>query len=83
MPIGVTESTFLIATSVVMSFFVIANAYVQKQQFYPSVVYITKSNASMAVSTFAHSSMFTIIDHFILFRLFMCKGLSWYYCWAN
>ncbi|KAH8306343.1 hypothetical protein KR018_008400 [Drosophila ironensis] len=28
---------------------VIGNAYYQKQQFYPSVVYITKSNASMAV----------------------------------
>ena len=50
MPSGLTESTFLIAASVVMSSIVIANAYVQKQQFYPSVVYITKSNASMAVS---------------------------------
>lgn len=29
---------------------VIINAYFQKQQFYPSVVYITKSNPSMAVS---------------------------------
>ncbi|XP_034664546.1 E3 ubiquitin-protein ligase HRD1 isoform X2 [Drosophila subobscura] len=28
---------------------VIGNAYFQKQQFYPAVVYITKSNASMAV----------------------------------
>lgn len=28
---------------------VIFNAYYQKKQFYPSVVYITKSNASMAV----------------------------------
>ncbi|XP_017855936.1 PREDICTED: E3 ubiquitin-protein ligase HRD1 [Drosophila arizonae] len=28
---------------------VIGNAYYQKQQFYPAVVYITKSNASMAV----------------------------------
>lgn len=28
---------------------VIANAYYQKKQFYPSVVYITKSNSSMAV----------------------------------
>ena len=30
---------------------VIANAYYQKKQFYPSVVYITKSNPSMAVSS--------------------------------
>jgi hypothetical protein len=29
---------------------VVANAYYQKKQFYPSVVYITKSNSSMAVS---------------------------------
>ena len=28
---------------------VIGNAYYQRQQFYPSVVYITKSNPSMAV----------------------------------
>lgn len=28
---------------------VVFNAYYQKKQFYPSVVYITKSNASMAV----------------------------------
>ena len=29
---------------------VVGNAYYQKKQFYPAVVYITKSNASMAVS---------------------------------
>lgn len=29
---------------------VIGNAWYQKKQFYPAVVYITKSNASMAVS---------------------------------
>lgn len=29
---------------------VVGNAYIQKKQFYPSVVYITKSNPSMAVS---------------------------------
>ena len=28
---------------------VIGNAYFQKKQFYPSVVYLTKSNPSMAV----------------------------------
>lgn len=35
--------------SVVLSAAVIGNAYYQKKQFYPSVVYITKSNPSMAV----------------------------------
>uniref|UniRef100_K1QT14 E3 ubiquitin-protein ligase HRD1 n=1 Tax=Magallana gigas TaxID=29159 RepID=K1QT14_MAGGI len=34
--------------SVVLSAAVIGNAYYQKKQFYPSVVYITKSNPSMA-----------------------------------
>ena len=31
---------------------VVGNAFYQKKQFYPSVVYITKSNPSMAVSSF-------------------------------
>ncbi|XP_023311109.1 E3 ubiquitin-protein ligase synoviolin A [Anoplophora glabripennis] len=35
--------------SLTLTFIVIANAYYQKKQFYPSVVYITKSNPSMAV----------------------------------
>jgi E3 ubiquitin-protein ligase synoviolin len=36
--------------SLTLTTIVIANAYYQKKQFYPSVVYITKSNPSMAVS---------------------------------
>lgn len=36
--------------SIALTTIVIANAYYQKKQFYPSVVYITKSNPSMAVS---------------------------------
>ena len=36
--------------SVLLTTAVIGNAYYQKKQFYPSVVYITKSNPSMAVS---------------------------------
>ncbi|XP_056639572.1 E3 ubiquitin-protein ligase synoviolin [Diorhabda sublineata] len=35
--------------SLSLTLIVIANAYYQKKQFYPSVVYITKSNPSMAV----------------------------------
>lgn len=38
------------AISLAMTAAVISNAYYQKKQFYPSVVYITKSNPSMAVS---------------------------------
>lgn len=37
--------------SILLTSAVIGNAYYQKKQFYPSVVYITKSNPSMAVST--------------------------------
>lgn len=36
---------------------VVANAYYQKKQFYPSVVYITKSNPSMAVSVYLLNSL--------------------------
>ena len=39
----------LAAASVGLTALVLANAWVQRQQFYPSVVYITKSNPSMAV----------------------------------
>lgn len=42
--VGVTVLSLALTTVV------IANAYYQKKQFYPSVVYITKSNPSMAVS---------------------------------
>lgn len=49
MPFSMTESTFLFFVSAVLSSVVITNAYWQKQQFYPSVVYITKSNASMGI----------------------------------
>ena len=38
--------------SFALSAMVIGNAYYQKKQFYPSVVYITKSNPSMAVSKY-------------------------------
>lgn len=39
--------------SILLTSAVIGNAYYQKKQFYPSVVYITKSNPSMAVSIIA------------------------------
>ena len=45
MPVGaLTMASFALTAAV------IGNAYYQKKQFYPSVVYITKSNPSMAVS---------------------------------
>lgn len=42
---------FVTLGSVVLTSIVIGNAYHQKEQFYPSVVYLTKSNPSMAVGT--------------------------------
>lgn len=43
------RSLGLSALSLLLTAAVIGNAYYQKKQFYPSVVYITKSNPSMAV----------------------------------
>ena len=40
--------------SLALTGLVIGNAYYQKKQFYPSVVYITKSNPSMAVSKYIY-----------------------------
>ena len=45
MPVGGLATASLVLTAAV-----VGNAYYQKKQFYPSVVYITKSNPSMAVS---------------------------------
>lgn len=43
------RAAVLTAASVMLTATVLANAWSQRQQFYPSVVYITKSNPSMAV----------------------------------
>lgn len=66
----------LTAASLALTGAVVANAYYQKHQFYPSVVYLTKSSPSMAVSrrpsmlnrmenllSVAGLSPSTIIDH--------------------
>lgn len=46
----------LTTASFVLTAAVVGHAYYQKKQFYPSVVYITKSNPSMAVSIKAKST---------------------------
>ncbi|XP_060079783.1 E3 ubiquitin-protein ligase synoviolin-like, partial [Ylistrum balloti] len=43
------KAVLLTGASFVMTSIVVGNAYYQKKQFYPSVVYITKSNPSMAM----------------------------------
>lgn len=45
------RATLITTGSVLLTTSVIGNAFYNKKQFYPSVVYITKSNPSMAVST--------------------------------
>ena len=49
---GRTMRTALVTTtSMALTFMVVANAYYQKKQFYTSVIYVTKSSPSMAVSS--------------------------------
>ncbi|OWF45465.1 E3 ubiquitin-protein ligase synoviolin B-like [Mizuhopecten yessoensis] len=43
------KAVLLTGVSFVLTSIVVGNAYYQKKQFYPSVVYITKSNPSMAM----------------------------------
>ena len=47
------KSLLLTFGSLALTAGVVANAYMQNKQFYPSVVYITKSSPSMAVCFFA------------------------------
>lgn len=54
--------------SLALTTMVVANAYYQKKQFYPSVVYITKSNPSMAVSKTFYITIFK--PRFLLFIRF-------------
>ena len=83
--------SFVISTiSFAMTAGVIANAYYQKKQFYPSVVYITKSNPSMAVSFSGFcsgspvrgaglmtSSLFFCWSAFVIATLSLCEVLHY------
>ena len=53
--------------SAVMTFGAIANAFIQKSQFYPAVVYITKSNPSMAVRPFNLKLIFLSLYQILLY----------------
>ena len=59
------RTSLIFFISVVLSAGVIANAVVQKRQFYTTVVYISKSNPSMAVSTTISSEKYwmSLISH--------------------
>jgi hypothetical protein len=43
------KAEYLILLSFLLTFVVITNAFYIKRQFYPSVVYLTKSSTSLAV----------------------------------
>ncbi len=53
-----------VGMSFLLTFGVVMNAFYHKKQFYPSVVYLTKSNSSMAVIFFTTKK--TIIFHFLI-----------------
>ncbi|GFN97115.1 E3 ubiquitin-protein ligase synoviolin, partial [Plakobranchus ocellatus] len=63
------RSLVLTGLSFVLTATVIGNAYYQKKQFYPSVVYITKSNPSMAVM-YVQALVFVVLMGKMLRALF-------------
>lgn len=50
------RAVLVTATSLALTGAVVAHAYLLKHQFYPTVVYLTKSSPSMAVKPFPASS---------------------------
>lgn len=73
------RSIALSLLSLVITAITIFNAYYQKKQFYPTVVYITKSNPSMTVSPIIYSllSYFHLINnYFLLGNLFPILSFS-------
>ena len=63
------RSALLTGASLLLTAVVIGNAYFQRQQFYPSVVYITKSNPSMAV-IYVQAFVFVILFGKLMRKLF-------------
>lgn len=59
------RSILIFLISAALSAGVITHAVIQKKQFYPSVVYISKSNPSMAVRTQLYVKKFHHFHHFI------------------
>lgn len=55
--------------SIILTTVVIANAYYQKSQFYPSVVYITKSNGSMAI-LYVQAFVFVVLMGKLMRKIF-------------
>ena len=62
-------TAIMTAASLALIVTVLGNAWSQRQQFYPSVVYITKSNPSMAV-------IYLQVEWFIICREMQCFDLQ-------
>lgn len=60
------RAALVTATSLALTGAVVAHAYFLKHQFYPTVVYLTKSSPSMAVSASESFIYLRFIKQFIL-----------------
>lgn len=69
------RSILIFLVSAVLSAGVIFNAVVQKKQFYPSVVYISKSNPSMAVSFHLNFHSQVSSSKFLFFQVIYFQSL--------
>ncbi|CAF1519101.1 unnamed protein product [Adineta ricciae] len=64
------KAQHLILFSFLLTFFVITNAFYTKRQFYPSVVYLTKSNTSLAV-LYVQAFVFVVLFGKLAQRIFL------------
>ncbi|CAF0855184.1 unnamed protein product [Adineta ricciae] len=64
------KAQYLILFSFLLTFFVITNAFYTKRQFYPSVVYLTKSNTSLAV-LYVQAFVFVVLFGKLAQRIFL------------
>ncbi|CAF1016579.1 unnamed protein product [Rotaria sordida] len=64
------KAEYLILLSFLMTFTVVANAFYTKKQFYPSVVYLTKSSTSLAV-LYVQAFVFTILLGKLIQKIFL------------
>ena len=74
------KAEYLVLLSFVMTAAVVVNAFQAKKQFYPSVVYLTKSSSSLAVSDPSTHRSVSII---VCFRFSTCKRSSLSSCSVN
>ena len=69
------NASLIASLSVLLTSAVIGNAFYQKKQFYPSVVYLTKSNASLAVRMLCNGGGLHIIRLVLLHLVVHAKTI--------